>query len=89
MLMAVGVALESSMVSRNMASGAANSRRRSAATTSAVSSAGCTMRRVISTPRVTRSGRREAPGPLQADGQEGLVRNGGGIASGVDAPLAL
>jgi len=75
MLMAVGVALDSSMVSRNMASGATNSRRRSAATTSAVSSAGCSTRRVKSTPSVTRSGRREAPGPLQADRRrKGLVK---------------
>ena len=65
MLMAVGVALERSRVRRNIGSGAVNTPSASAATTSPVSRAGWMIRRVASTPTVTRAGSREAPGPLQ------------------------
>lgn len=64
MLMAVGVVWLSSMVSRNAGSGEAKSRSRSARTTSPVSSAGCSTRRVISTPAVMRHGSVDSPGPL-------------------------
>lgn len=67
---------------RNMGSGEAKSRRRSAARMSAVDSMGCSTRRTSSTAAVTCSGRREAPGPLQQRQTAGGRRECAEVACG-------